>query len=252
VKFSSLFVPKYYLSTFLKPVGYLKNQFQGWIFDTYFDFFFVDGGRFYIPKNVTSRVYRGARFINSNYEEDERSLLKYIDPKSTVLELGGNIGILSCLINKYLADPKQHLVVEANPQLMPALKENKKLNKAQFQIEHGLISNDNTFYLNTKAINASSALKKKGQRVKVPIINLKDLQKKYHLKFDAAIIDIEGSEIDFIKENTEFLSQLKALMIEFHPQITGQEVIDQSHQTLKELKFKLIKSSNLVKLWKKA
>lgn len=251
MKFSSLFVPQYYLNLLLMPSIYIKNQLHGWIFDNYFDYYYLEDYRFHIPKDLTTRVYRGAQFIHSNYENDERKLLRYIDPKSTVLELGAGIGILSCIINKHLSDPSKHLAIEANPNLIPILKKNRDLNNMNFLIENTLVSDVNTFYINLKAINASSALKKIGNRTKVSLTKIENLQKKYKLTFDTAIIDIEGAEINFIEEKIQFLDKLKTIMIEFHPGITGKEDIDEAYKTLKQLKFRLIKKSNLVELWEK-
>ena len=52
------------------------------------------------------------------YEKDEVTAInKYLRPDLPVIELGGGIGLLSCVINKKLDKPENHIVLEADPEL---------------------------------------------------------------------------------------------------------------------------------------
>lgn len=55
------------------------------------------------------------KFTADSYELPGRVLAKrYLSPMATVLELGGCIGVVSCVINRVLQQPRRHVVVEGN------------------------------------------------------------------------------------------------------------------------------------------
>ena len=75
------------------------------------------------------------------YERPERELLRtYIEPARPVIELGGGLGVIASLINRRLHDPERHVVVEANPSLLPVIDANRRRNDARFSIVHGAIA----------------------------------------------------------------------------------------------------------------
>ena len=79
--------------------------------------------------------------MNYDYEVQEQALLnKYLLPDDRVLELGGNIGTSSILIDKILNNKKQHVTVEPNLDIVKTLERNKDLNNCNFEIVPGIIS----------------------------------------------------------------------------------------------------------------
>ena len=50
----------------------------------------------------------------------------FIEPNSTVLELGGRYGMVSAVINHKLEKPRHHVVVEPDTTVLSALKQNKQ------------------------------------------------------------------------------------------------------------------------------
>jgi len=58
---------------------------------------------------------------------------------AAVLELGGCLGVLSCTINKRLGDPTKHVVLEANPALIPYLRGNREINRAAFIVTNSVV-----------------------------------------------------------------------------------------------------------------
>src|SRR5262245_30697328 len=91
----------------------------------------LDGLSFVIPQEMTDFKFRG-RFVRGSYEKEERRhLKKYIDADATVLELGACLGVVSCLTNVLLTDPRKHVVVEANPLLISWIERNRELNKCK-------------------------------------------------------------------------------------------------------------------------
>src|ERR1051325_201510 len=92
-----------------------------------------------------------SRFVLNQYERPEReAITRYLDPSLPVVEFGACIGVVSCLTNKKLGNPQQHVVVEANPHLVPLLNKNREANHCEFTILHravGYGSNEIEFHL---------------------------------------------------------------------------------------------------------
>lgn len=131
------------------------------------------------------------RWINypESFEKPERDLIKkYCNNSSIVLELGGNIGVTSCLINRITDFKTEHTVTENMNILVKILERHKLLNEAQFQIiPYNLI--------NIKSLNHSS------------------------FNYNTLISDIEGDEYQFIIDNFQYIStHIKLIIIEFHQQ----------------------------------
>src|SRR6267143_2806887 len=61
---------------------------------------------------------------------------RYIVADLPVVELGGGIGVVSCIINRRLSRPTDHVVVDANADLIPTLEANRRLNGAGFRIRN--------------------------------------------------------------------------------------------------------------------
>ena len=59
--------------------------------------------------------------LSGQYEKPEReAVLRYLQPDWGVIELGGCIGVVSCITNKLLKNPENHLVLEVNPLFCPS------------------------------------------------------------------------------------------------------------------------------------
>jgi hypothetical protein len=126
--------------------GHLSGRFirpiVGFGFDLTGAIYRVDGCRFEIPVNMTDRNYRSA-FVFGEYEAGEQKLIRqFLRTDDRVIELGGCIGVLSCLVNSRLESRTHHLVVEANPELIPILRRNRELNQACFEIAECAVSTD--------------------------------------------------------------------------------------------------------------
>ena len=82
----------YFSDRFIRPV-------IGFGFDLTGSIYRVDRCRFEIPVHLTDRKYRSA-FVFGEYEAGERRLIRqFLRADDRVIELGGCIGVLSCLVN---------------------------------------------------------------------------------------------------------------------------------------------------------
>src|SRR5687768_9453953 len=99
----------------------------------------IDGCRFDVSHPEISRAIR-SRLVRGRYERAELHLLRrWLEPDSPVVELGGGIGVVATLVNRRLSDPARHVVVEANPSLIPVINRQRTANEAHFRVEHGAV-----------------------------------------------------------------------------------------------------------------
>jgi FkbM family methyltransferase len=191
----------------------------GCYFDVFCDHYRTGGLTFEIPLKHTTRAMRG-RFAADTYELPERQLiLKHLPPDSRVLELGGCIGVVSCLVNSLLTDRRAHVVVEANPFLIPFLERNRDVNGAEFSVEHCVVTRATEAVLSLAADMDSSKAGDHG--LAVPTRTCENIEARYQLSFDTLVMDIEGAESEFIKENKLLFHKIKLIVVEFHPSIIG-------------------------------
>ena len=108
----------------------------------------LDGCRFAL-QSLDSESEMWVSLVNGFYEQPERiALTRYLDPDLPVIELGGCAGVIACLTNRRLHDRRAHVVVEANPLMLPLLLKNARLNGCDFQVVNAAIAygtTDSTF-----------------------------------------------------------------------------------------------------------
>lgn len=213
----------------------------------------TEGMRFQLPFQMMPIGFR-SRFLFDAYEKGERTLTKkYLDTKDVIFELGGCLGIVSCISNRLLSEPTRHVVVEANPELIPWIAKNKMINNAKFNIEQGLLSRSSNgdFHIHKLIVSGSADLEG-GRLVKVPVFPIEKLCEKYSFTPTVLVMDIEGGEISFLNENFEWLKQqatVSKLIVEVHPFIVGQHAIDRFHDQLEELGFSKKDNIGTVEAW---
>jgi FkbM family methyltransferase len=217
------------------PLGHIANHAAKTTAGLYFDVFRrrydAEGMTFSVPREQTTLSLRG-KFVVDTYELPERILVKrHLRRDARVLELGGCIGVLSCVINRCLDNPSSHVVIEANPNLIPFLERNRDANQASFRVENCVVSQAATTNIAISRDMDSSTTGGKGLPVRTA--TLEELEAKYSLTFDAIVMDIEGGEASFIAENIDRLRRIEFLMVEFHPDILGERSVDQLRSALK-------------------
>lgn len=173
------------------------------------------------------------RFFWKNYEiEDFHFAEKYIAADDSVLELGACIGGLSCYTNRILSVRSAHAVVEANPKLIDALLRNRDENNCEFHVFNGVVSSDaqpdTDFYTYDLPVTGSRIdkrtlptrprrrLSKSATRLKVPVLSIDEIRKKCAVDFSVLQMDIEGGELDFLRENSDLVGKIRLLIFEFH------------------------------------
>ena len=172
-------------------------------------------------------------FVNGNYEKSEVTLLKtFLDHDEIVLEVGagiGYMGLVATRLNKY----KRYVAYEANPHLIKVIKNNMTHNNAFFEIHQGVLLNENRkipFFI-TDAFWASSLLQPMHQEYKEVIVEgLKKNGIMQQIQPTMLIVDIEGGEADFF--NGLDLSSVTKIILEIHPQVLEDQILNRIYGTL--------------------
>ena len=175
--------------------------------------------------------------LNGEYEGPERFAGKrYIRPDIPVVEFGGSVGVVSCLLNRRLKNSANHVVVEANPHTLPTLLENRNRNRCKFEILHGAVGavgKTVRIYFGENALSSSAAASS-GESVEVPALKLADILHSRGFSRCALMCDIEGSELEMIRAEMDTLrSRVEVFIVEFHPRISGLERVEEARQLLK-------------------
>lgn len=253
------FFRQFFTQKQLDAYGRLKYAVKLWWAGLRFDLFErtykVEGLEFEIPYHLTHRRFRG-RFPLDMYEAEERRHLKnYLDPDSTVLELGACLGVVSCLTNRLLSNPNQHVVVEAHPELAQYVERNRLKNNCLFQVEHCIISNqqENRFFIH-KLITGGSTHRQTGREVNVTGKTITELENSHQLHFDTLMMDIEGAELAFFRNFKADLSRFRKIFVELHPfeNILTPEEAEECQKILTESGFRKLLHDDNFEIWENA
>jgi FkbM family methyltransferase len=196
----------------------------------------IDGVTIGLDNPAIETRYK-ALLLNGSYETQERAmLLKHLQGDLPLIELGGCVGAVSCIANKRLQNPENHVVVEANPRLIPTLTGNRDRNRARFCIVNAAIAYteraqfaEGTFTSGFVGANGS---------LSVPARTVESIAAASGFERFDLICDIEGAEKDLIENESALLcSRVRWLLVEMHPSILGAETTALLHDRLVSLGF---------------
>ena len=244
-----------------RPLGKVVGEFHnrvlaplgGLFFDHAIRRFRADGCAFEIPRHLTSAAYRSC-FLGDSYEAEERALIrKFVRPGDRVLEVGACLGIVSCVTNKLLRDPRGHVVVEGNPLCLPAIHRNREINGCDFLVENCALSHasDVTFFLHPVYIVGGSTQRGTNRPVRVPGKSLRDLEERYG-PFTTLILDVEGAELESFEPAGEFLRQLRLVIVELHPWAIGEQKVERCRELLRQAGLVLREGAGLTEAWSRS
>lgn len=202
----------------------------------------LDGCKFMLDKALPGNVVD--LLLENNYEAPEREALKkYLDPELPVIELGGCLGIVSCLTNRRLRQPEKHVVVEANPTLVPLLAENRERNGCSFRIVHAALSygaETINFKVNDNIL-ASSLNGDEQRAVVVSTVTLKLLLEETGFERVTLLCDIEGAELQLVEHELDLLRERVSMIImELHDRMVGDEPTQRMLKRLESVGFRMV------------
>jgi FkbM family methyltransferase len=220
-------LPGHFSGRFIRPL-------IGFGFDLSGGIYRVDGCQFEIPVHLTDRNYRSA-FVLGEYEAGERRLIRrFLRADDQVIEVGGCIGVLSCLVNSRLTFPTRHLVVEANPEVIPWLQRHRQLNRAGFKIEHCAVTTQSEveFAIHRFMTHGSISAQGGASVVQVPGRSLADLHKSFG-PFNVLLMDVEGHELKILAASQDLLRDYRLVIVELHPETLGANGIERCEDILR-------------------
>src|SRR6185503_9081601 len=138
----------------------------------------VDGCEIGLDSPAILTSHKSRLYFDFVYEAPEREALeRFLNPELPVVEFGASIGVIACLTNKKLNDPQRHVVVEANPDLLGLLKENRDRNGCGFLILHRAIAygKDRITFHQNKDFLCSSVQLSSGKSVAVPTASFQEV-----------------------------------------------------------------------------
>ena len=203
----------------------------------------LDGCTFGLDSHVISPSLKYL-LLTGKHEAPERTLIRrHLNRTLPLVELGGALGVVSCVANGMLADPRRHVVVEANPGLLQVLDANRRRNGCEFTVMHRAVGYGAPVLRFPVAsdVLASSTFVDTASTVEVRTISLKSILDLHGFSRCSLVCDIEGAEVELVREEPSVLrDQVDVLIMEVHERVVGQDSIDGMLRSLKGLGFELI------------
>lgn len=195
-------------------------------------------------------TYMKLELLTGGYEQPERrAVRRYIRAEWPVIELGGCFGVVACITNRLLTNPKAHVVVEPNPSVIPYLRSNREANRCSFKVDNRALAYDEPSVTFRPSLDFwGSSLHHDGgqQPVSVPATRLSQILREEGFERFALICDIEGQEYELVMREAETLRQAHVIIMEIHPHIIGEERVQVLMSRLATLGFKLLDQSAFV------
>ena len=197
-----------------------------------------------VPQSELMNEIRIDRINQSRYEGQEiAGALAVITPNDRVLELGAGIGLVGAVAAK-ACKAEAVLSFEANPTLIPHIQALYDLNDICERIEvrnEILISDPDMpaalpFFVTPSILGSSliESTKRPTQSVDIPCAAYEDVRRDF--RPTVLMIDIEGGELDFLRHAN--LDGLRAVVIEFHPDVYGHKAMRECKGILERHGFK--------------
>lgn len=161
-----------------------------------------------------SAIHKGLRLKHGRFQKElpeQEMAVAYLTGDENVLEIGGNIGRNSLVIDSLQKGKSGKLVVvESDPEIAAKLKENKKLNAASFQIVVGALSKTRMFQSHWRCVKTDVS---PGAGYKeVPIVDYGDIRG--GTEFDTLVVDCEGCIGSIIDDFPDVLEGITTIIIE--------------------------------------
>lgn len=198
----------------------------------------IEGLPFSVDNGLISTRQKGLLEVGLHEAGEIVLARQYVGTELPVVELGGGIGVVSCIVNRRLIRPEDHVVVEANPDLIPTLEVNRRLNRCGFRIRNVALA-----YGGEEAALAidsfvTSRIGGVGRHARVSTVTLASLLEESKFERINLIVDIEGAEVDLVEREGQLLARrARTLIVETHPHFAGPEPTARMLAALRALGF---------------
>lgn len=233
-----------YVSTWFRNQWERDRRWQGRILEALGNRSRIDGALIDVSSALIPTRLKGL-FLKRNYEWAERRLfLRHFPFDTPVIELGGSLGVVSCITNMRLQNRERHVVVEANPRLIPILRRNRELNRCRFHIVHAALAygrSDVKLFL--QDFTSSNIFEPSEDPVMVSATTVEQIARDAEFDRFNLVCDVEGCEIEMIGQEADFLAGHAAWMIiEMHDVILGKEAVADADRALCDHGFERVET----------
>ena len=213
----------------------------------------VEGCRFEVSSPLISDELK-CRLFYGRYERTERELIRrHLPVHSPVVELGGGMGLVACIVNSRLQHPDQHVVVEANPLMLPLIERNRSLNGSRFELVHGAIGYEGTRVALREGDDLLGSRFRAAADGDVPVTQLREILDRAGFSTSTLICDIEGGEIDLVEHEIDTLrSRIPLIVLEEHPEYCPEAVRTGMFKLLTKSGFESIDALRKVHVFRNA
>jgi len=213
----------------------------GWLVERLGDRVRIDGLIFSTASPLIARGLKGELLLDRHEAAERRLLERWLRTDLPVVELGGAMGVISCLTNRRLARPRDHVVVEANPGIIPLLERNRDLNGCRFRVVNKALAYDTeTVAFGVNPRFTASRIGGAGTTVAVAATSLEAIVAEAEFDQISLICDIEGAEAALVERELDTLHRhVRTLLVEIHPYLIGQEAAAWINRALEGAGFAL-------------
>lgn len=177
------------------------------------------------------------------YEMHEAELVEsHPPPPVDLVDVGGGLGYISCLLARHLPPEASHIVVEPNPELRDLLATNRDLNGAHFHIVTAAYTGDGRSTALRAGADFTMATTGRPQDGSTAVegVNLASIVDDYGLDRFGLAIDAEGAEHALIEEEVDILADRCVwLMMEIHRSAARSHSPERTVEPLLERGFRL-------------
>lgn len=204
----------------------------------------MDGMTFCVDSPQISTRHKSTLAFGLHEVEERQLVARWIPSDVPLIELGGGLGVVSCLANRNLLNRSKMVVVEANPKMIPILSVNRDVNGCGFAIVNMALGYDGTdisFGIDREFVGSSSLRNKHGDDswLTVKATTVAQIMDAHGFDQVGIICDIEGTEADLIKRELPVLGErVRYLMAEMHPAILGHQLVQDLLAQLSVLGFR--------------
>jgi FkbM family methyltransferase len=185
----------------------------------------LEGLTFSVDNPLITTREKGLIYLGQHESQEIAMVRQHLVAGLPVIELGGGIGVVACIINRKLASPRDHIVLEANPDLIPTLDANRRINQCEFQIRNvALAYGGPEIALAIDSFAASRVGGGGARQVRVAATTLAQLLQQSGFAHINLVADIEGAEVHLVEQEGQLLRhRVRTLILETHPRFAGVE-----------------------------
>lgn len=185
------------------------------------------GCKLSMDPNLISAHIRSIIYKNSYELQEIEVLSQVLNPEDVILEIGGGMGFISVYCSKQIGS-ENVFTYEANPNMIPLIEKNCELNNVFPEVNNVILGGkqgETDFFIEDN-FYSSSTVARSSTAKKITVKSLELSREVNRINPNFLIIDIEGGEIELIRELLLCDDNINKILIEVHPGIVGVEKIN--------------------------